>query len=1306
VSEGRFQYDYDAIGQLIKVIYPDGHITQFSYDSAGNRCSMDENSSKTEYLANSMNQIVQAGPTVFSYDANGNLIQKNVKGNITTYQYDYENRLSTISSSEGSLVFTYDAFGNRIGKKVNDEQIWYSVDPLGMGDVLAEYNDKRSLIARYTHGLGLISKIDSGGKEYTYEFDAMGHTSEMIDSENTIVNRYRYTPSGEYIIKLEGTENSFTFVGESGVMDDCTGLYFMQYRYYSPITGQFITPDTLGIFSGRNLYTYVRNRLTTHIDPLGLSDHEWWESKEELIETIEGGHYNVEQPDVVGMVLEEGAKQVAGQVCDTIVPGSGQIIDIIDVAGGINDAQDPSSKASATLPLPNIPYDKGTDPQFGEWKTKNLERLIKAKNFAEQRANPTPESWKEPSRPKLVPYKEAKSEQNSESTGPRDPEDKFGPTGYDPAGIPRDQLKRHIAAGTSIKYRIDFWNAENATGTVCDVWAHDQLDSDLNWSTFGFTSVGFMNWTVPLDGVPSFEVYVDTRPDMNYTVRITGDYNPSTGNITLEYNTLDPVTLETPEDPLAGFLPPIASNEIGWFEFSVQPDPGLHTGTKLENQAWVKFDNLEFFPAPPDGPWVNTIDAGAPSCNVLVSLANGTEMVCTFSGSDDSGGSGIKDYTIFMSDNGGPFQSTLNHVKTSPATLNGVPGHTYRFYSVARDNIGNTESAPAAPDSTLTIPIPSTMTLVSPNGGENSLQGSNRTVQWTYTGSPGPLVMIELLNGTAVDKVISSGTPIGSGGFGSCIWNISSNQTLGSDFRIRITSTSDAACTDTSDAPFTISSGAAVTVVTPNGGETWQRGSPYAINWTYTGSPGSMVMIELLQGMTVNQIISSNTTIGSGGLGSCNWTIPYNQTPGPDYKIRIASTSNPAYSDTSNAPFTIGPGSPITVASPNGGEKWQQGSTQTIQIDYTDDPGAAVKIEALRGTKVLATVTPSYPIGTNGTGWYNLTFPYGTPLGSDYFIRVTSTSNASYTDTSDAPFTVIPPITVASPNGGEEWQQGSTQTIRWTYIGDPGPTVKIEAMRGDSVLATITPGTSAGSGGSGSMNLTLPMNAPLGTDFRIRISSTSNAIYTDTSDAPFTIVANTGSSLSVVSPNGGENYVQGSTQTIMWNYTGNPGSAVKIEALRGGTVLATVASSYPIGSSGSGSYDLKFPYSTPVGSDYRIKVTSTSNPAWSDTSGEFTISPAITVLSPDGGEEWNQGSMHPITWTYSGNPGTTVKIEALRNDKVLAVVTPSTPIASGSYNLTFPLTTPLGSGYQIRVTSTSYPACSDTSNGVFTIVAP
>jgi|GEM_PF-839741 len=888
-----------------------------------------------------------------------------------------------------------------------------------------------------------------------------------------------------------------------------------------------------------------------------------------------------------------------------------------------------------------------------------------------------------------------------------DPEDKFGPNGYDPAGTPRDQLKRYITSGTPLTYRIDFWNAENATANVCDVWAHDLLDSDLNWSTFRFTSVGFTNWTVPLDSVPSFKVYVDPRPDMNLTVRISGDYDPETGNITLEYNTLDPVTLETPEDPMAGFLPAIETNEISWFEFTVQPDPELPTGTKFENQAWVKFDNLEFFPAPPDGPWVNTIDASTPSSSVSVSLTNVTEMICTFSGSDDSGGAGIKDYTIFMSDNGGPYQSALNHVKTSPASLNGVPGHTYRFYSVARDNIGNTESAPAAPDSTLTIPIPSSMTIVSPNGGENYLQGSNRSIQWSYTGSPGPLVMIELLNGTAVDKVISSGISIGSGGFGSYIWNISSNQTLGSEFKIRITSTSDAACTDTSDAPFTISSGASLAVATPNGGETWQRGSIHAINWTYTGSPGSTVMIELLQGMAVNQIISSNTTIGSGGAGSYNWIIPYNQTPGTDYQIRITTTSNPACSDTSNAPFIIGPGSPITVVSPNGGDKWKQGSTQTLKWNYTDDPGSSVKIEVIKGS-IVRVIAPSTSIGSDGYGFFNFTFPYGAPLGSDYQIRVTSTSNTSYTDTSDAPFAIIPPITVVSPNGGEEWQQGSAQIISWNYIGNPGPTVKIEALRGDTVLAVISQGTPIGIGGTGSFNLTLPINAPLGTDYRIRISSTSNAIYTDTSDAPFKITADTGSSIIMVAPNGGENYLQGSTQTIQWNYTGNPGAMVKIEALKGDKILAVVSPSAPIGSGGSGSYNLMFPYSTPLGFDYRIRVTSTSNPAWADTSeGQFTISPAITVTSPDGGENYPIGSLLSMSWTYAGNPGSMVNIDVLKGTTVLKSLNgiPIGSDGSGLFNVTLPASTPLGSDYKIRVTSASYSACTDMSNGTFTISA-
>ena len=39
---------------------------------------------------------------------------------------------------------------------------------------------------------------------------------------------------------------------------------------------------------------------------------------------------------------------------------------------------------------------------------------------------------------------------------------------------------------------------------------------------------------------------------------------------------------------------------------------------------------------------------------------------------------------------------------------------------------------------------------------------------------------------------------------------------------------------------------ASITVVSPNGGETWKRGNTYPITWSYTGSPGSSVSIVLL----------------------------------------------------------------------------------------------------------------------------------------------------------------------------------------------------------------------------------------------------------------------------------------------------------------------------------------------------------------------------------------------------------------------------------------------------------------------------
>jgi hypothetical protein len=100
-----------------------------------------------------------------------------------------------------------------------------------------------------------------------------------------------------------------------------------------------------------------------------------------------------------------------------------------------------------------------------------------------------------------------------------------------------------------------------------------------------------------------------------------------------------------------------------------------------------------------------------------------------------------------------------------------------------------------------------------------------------------------------------------------------------------------------------------------------------------------------------------------------------------------------------------------------------------------------------------------------------------------------------------------------------------------------------------------------------------------------------------------------GSGLSVLSPNGGENWKVGTTQIINWSYSGNPGNSIKIELLKGGTVNRTIAYRISIGSGGNGSYSWRIPKFQAQGSDYKTRITSLSNSSYSDTSNNpFTIS--------------------------------------------------------------------------------------------------
>ncbi len=291
------------------------------------------------------------------------------------------------------------------------------------------------------------------------------------------------------------------------------------------------------------------------------------------------------------------------------------------------------------------------------------------------------------------------------------PEDKYGPSGYDPPGTPAGALRRWVAADRPLGYRVDFWNKEDAPAATVDVVITDVLSANLDWSSFRFTEFGFLDWRVQLEPTQSFNVDVpDVAIDLSryYTgqttvtmlVNVSGSLDPTSGMVRWEFHALDPATREPPENPYAGFLPPITASgwEIGWVAYNAAAKLALASGATITNQAWVKFDVDRFKPAPAQGPYINTLDALLPSSRVQSPTGRQqcAEFAVIWAGSDGGGGSGLRSYDVYVDDLGDAAGARLWQGGTAEtvATFAGTAGHRYGFYTRARDNVGNVEAAP------------------------------------------------------------------------------------------------------------------------------------------------------------------------------------------------------------------------------------------------------------------------------------------------------------------------------------------------------------------------------------------------------------------------------------------------------------------------------------------------------------------------------------------------------------------------------------------------------------------------------------
>ncbi len=536
-----------------------------------------------------------------------------------------------------------------------------------------------------------------------------------------------------------------------------------------------------------------------------------------------------------------------------------------------------------------------------------------------------------------------------------------------------------------------------------------------------------------------------------------------------------------------------------------------------------------------------------------------------------------------------------------------------------------------------------------------------------------------------------------------------------------------------------------ITVSSPNGGENWQAGTTQSITWSSGNSPGSYVDIYLYKGGSQSSTIAP----GTSNDGSHSWTISPSQTADSDYTVVIASTTTSA-SDGSDAYFTISAGttsddsyepddtytqaSTIASGSPQT-HSINDGGTDVDWVKFTLSQISDVTIETsgASGDTLMwlydSSGVPSSSIASDddgGTGTFSLITILSLSTGT-YYVEVRDYGGVSEIPSYTISLTVtpvsLPWISVSSPNGGESWQAGTAHTISWSSGNSPGSYVDISLYQSGSYSSSIVSGTA----NDGSYSWTISPSQAAGSDYSIVISSTTTAA-SDGSDAYFSI---TSSSAGDDSYEPDDTYTQASTITpgspqthsindggtdVDWvKFTTSETSDIVIETAgaSGDTRMwlydSTGVPSTSIASDDDGGADMFSRISTqiPAGTYYVMVDAYGNNQEISSYTLSLSVTPVsspwMTVSSPNGGESWQAGTSHTITWSSGNSPGSYVDISLYQGGSYTSSIASGTS-NDGSYSWTIPSSQTAGSDYSIVISSTTT-AASDSSDAYFSIAA-
>ncbi len=273
-----------------------------------------------------------------------------------------------------------------------------------------------------------------------------------------------------------------------------------------------------------------------------------------------------------------------------------------------------------------------------------------------------------------------------------------------------------IKSSQNLVYTIHFENIGNTS--ALDIFVTDKLDPDINFSTL--QAIAPNGSMIPLLQNQPVTLFQQQK---NQTIII--------GNISINIPINETWTVLFSGDTINWSLINIdlPVNGTGELLYSVKPKSNLSSGTEIINNATIQF---EIFTPITTNDTINIIDEVSPSCtmNPLPNTTTTLNFTISWSGIDPIGE--IESYTIFASENDGPFNSIISLISDTSSLFQGEQGKTYRFICIATDTAGNVEVQSPAPEAVTTIPNPSFNIVGIPSAGNtvtinmNDIVNSNK----------------------------------------------------------------------------------------------------------------------------------------------------------------------------------------------------------------------------------------------------------------------------------------------------------------------------------------------------------------------------------------------------------------------------------------------------------------------------------------------------------------------------------------------------------------------------------------------------